>query len=85
MEFLAEHGVGLFDSRERLKLGLSRYAEHQATGQAAVRGHDLGPAHEHPVLHRIKAMAPQSSVRRRPVGQGDPFQRPAIQLHQHIA
>jgi integrase len=32
MEFLAEHGVGLFDSRERLKLGLSRYAEHRATG-----------------------------------------------------
>jgi hypothetical protein len=32
MEFLAEHGVGLFDSRERLKLGLSRYAEHRAAG-----------------------------------------------------
>lgn len=32
MEFLAGHGVGLFDSRERLKLGLSRYAEHRATG-----------------------------------------------------
>ncbi|MGH3921629.1 MAG: tyrosine-type recombinase/integrase [Pseudonocardiaceae bacterium] len=32
MEFLAEHGVGLFDSRDRLKLGLSRYAEHRATG-----------------------------------------------------
>jgi integrase len=32
MEFLTEHGVGLFDSRERLKLGLSRYAEHRATG-----------------------------------------------------
>ncbi|MGH3754229.1 MAG: tyrosine-type recombinase/integrase [Pseudonocardiaceae bacterium] len=32
MEFLAEHDVGLFDSRERLKLGLSRYAEHRATG-----------------------------------------------------
>ena len=32
MEFLAEHGVGLFDSRERLKSGLSRYAEHRATG-----------------------------------------------------
>src|SRR5437870_13223066 len=26
MEFLVEHGVELFDSRERLKLGLSRYA-----------------------------------------------------------
>lgn len=32
MEFLTEHDVGLFDSRERLKLGLSRYAEHRATG-----------------------------------------------------
>ncbi len=32
MEFLAEHGVGLFDSRDRLKLGLSRYAEHRAAG-----------------------------------------------------
>lgn len=32
MEFLTEHGVGLFDSRERLKLGLSRYAEHRAAG-----------------------------------------------------
>jgi integrase len=32
MEFLAEHGVGLFESRDRLKLGLSRYAEHRAAG-----------------------------------------------------
>ena len=32
MEFLAEHGVGLFDSRERLKQGLGKYAEHRATG-----------------------------------------------------
>ncbi len=32
MEFLAGYGVGLFDSRERLKLGLSGYAEHRATG-----------------------------------------------------
>jgi len=32
MEFLTEHGVGLFDSRDRLKLGLSRYAEHRANG-----------------------------------------------------
>jgi len=31
-EFLAEHGVGLFDSRERLKAGLSRYAKHRAAG-----------------------------------------------------
>ncbi|MET9882904.1 hypothetical protein ABZZ20_07000 [Streptomyces sp. NPDC006430] len=30
MEFLAEHGVGLFDSRVRLKAALSRYAEHRA-------------------------------------------------------
>lgn len=37
MEFLAEHGVGLFDSRARLKLGLSRYAEHRATGPLARR------------------------------------------------
>ena len=32
MEFLADHGVGLFDSRQRLKLALSRYAEVRATG-----------------------------------------------------
>ncbi|MBH0774691.1 tyrosine-type recombinase/integrase [Nocardia bovistercoris] len=32
MVFLAEHGVGLFDSRDRLKLALSRYAEYRATG-----------------------------------------------------
>jgi site-specific recombinase XerD len=37
MEFLAEHGVGLFDSRERLKLALSRYAEYRATGPLARR------------------------------------------------
>ena len=33
-EFIAEHGVGLFDSRERLKAGLSRYAEHRAAGRS---------------------------------------------------
>ena len=38
MEFLAEHGVGLFDSRERLKLALSRYAEHRATGPLRASG-----------------------------------------------
>lgn len=32
MEFLSEHHVDLFDSRERLKLALSRYAEQRATG-----------------------------------------------------
>ena len=36
-EFLAEHGVGLFDSRERLKSGLSRYAEHRAAGPIKAR------------------------------------------------
>ena len=36
-EFLAEHGVGLFDSRERLKSGLSRYAEHRAAGPIRAR------------------------------------------------
>lgn len=36
-EFLAEHGIGLFDSRERLKAGLSRYAEHRAAGPARAR------------------------------------------------
>jgi site-specific recombinase XerD len=36
-EFLAEHGVGLFDSRDRLKSGLSRYAEHRAAGPAKAR------------------------------------------------
>ncbi len=45
MEFLAAHGVGPFDSRERLKLGLSRYARapRNGSGQAAVRGHDGAP------------------------------------------
>ncbi len=37
MEFLAPHGVGLFDTRERLKLGLSRYAEHRAAGPLEAR------------------------------------------------
>ena len=36
-EFLAGHGVGLFDSRERLKSGLSRYAEHRAAGPVTAR------------------------------------------------
>ena len=36
-EFLAEHGVGLFDSRDRLKAGLSRYAEHRAAGPIRAR------------------------------------------------
>ena len=36
-EFLAEHGVGLFESRERLKAGLSRYAEHRAAGPVKSR------------------------------------------------
>ena len=36
-EFLVAHGVGLFDSRERLKAGLSRYAEHRAAGSAGAR------------------------------------------------
>ncbi|WP_219825366.1 site-specific integrase [Nonomuraea typhae] len=37
MEFLAEHGVALFDSRGRLKAGLSRYAEHRAAGPVEAR------------------------------------------------
>lgn len=36
-EFLSEHGVGLFESRERLKSGLSRYAEHRAAGPVKAR------------------------------------------------
>jgi site-specific recombinase XerD len=32
MEFLGVHGVGLFDSRERLKYALGTYAEYRATG-----------------------------------------------------
>ncbi|MFF5362504.1 site-specific integrase [Streptomyces scabiei] len=36
-EFLAEHGVGLFGSRERLKSGLSLYAEHRAAGPLKAR------------------------------------------------
>jgi site-specific recombinase XerD len=36
-EFLAEHGVGLFASRERLKSGLGRYAEHRAAGPVEAR------------------------------------------------
>jgi hypothetical protein len=31
-EFLGEHGVASFDSRERLKYALGRYAEYRATG-----------------------------------------------------
>ncbi|MGH3999153.1 MAG: hypothetical protein ACRDTJ_17050, partial [Pseudonocardiaceae bacterium] len=37
MEFLADHGVGLFDTRERLKHSLGKYAEHRATGPTARR------------------------------------------------
>ncbi|MFJ2202834.1 site-specific integrase [Streptomyces violaceusniger] len=37
MEFLAEHGVEVFDSRQRLKAGLSRYAEHRAAGSLKAR------------------------------------------------
>jgi site-specific recombinase XerD len=37
MEFLPQHDVGLFDTRERLKLGLSRYAEHRAGGPLPAR------------------------------------------------
>jgi site-specific recombinase XerD len=32
LEFLGEHGVSLFDSRERLKYALGKYAEYRATG-----------------------------------------------------
>jgi site-specific recombinase XerD len=37
MEFLGLHGVGVFDLRERLKLALSRYAEHRAVGPVRQR------------------------------------------------
>ncbi len=37
MEFLAVHGVGQFDSRVRLRAGLSRYAEHRAAGPLKAR------------------------------------------------
>ena len=36
MEFLSEHGVGLFDSRGRLKQALGKYAEYRAAGPAAL-------------------------------------------------
>src|SRR6266568_5048985 len=37
MEFLADRGVGVFASRERLRVALSGYAEHRATGPAGRR------------------------------------------------
>ena len=37
MEFLAAHGVGTFDSRDRLKQALGKYAEHRAAGPVAER------------------------------------------------
>ena len=37
MEFLAVHGVGLFDSRARLKQALGTYAGHRAAGPVAER------------------------------------------------
>ena len=37
IEFLGLHGVGVFDLREQLKAGLSRYAEHRATGPGRQR------------------------------------------------
>lgn len=36
-EFLAEHGVALFDSREQLKHGLGKYAQHRASGPVRER------------------------------------------------
>ena len=33
-EFLSEHGVGLFDSRDQLKQALGKYAEYRAAGPA---------------------------------------------------
>jgi hypothetical protein len=36
MEFLSPYGVGLFDSRERLKQALGKYAEYRASGPAAL-------------------------------------------------
>ena len=37
MEFLADRGVGVFASRERLRVALSGYAEHRATGPVGRR------------------------------------------------
>jgi integrase len=37
MEFLGAHGVGTFDSRDRLKQALGKYAEHRAAGPVAER------------------------------------------------
>ncbi len=37
MEFLAGHGVGLFDSRQQLKAALGKYAGHRATGPVKER------------------------------------------------
>jgi integrase len=37
MEFLAGHGVGLFDSRGHLKYALGKYAEHRAAGPSGER------------------------------------------------
>ena len=37
MVFLAGHGVGLFDSRDRLKHALGKYAEYRGTGPVAER------------------------------------------------
>jgi integrase len=37
MEFLARHGVGLFDSRDRLRHALGKYAEHRAAGPVEQR------------------------------------------------
>jgi site-specific recombinase XerD len=37
MEFLTEHGVVLFDSRERLKQALGKYAERRGTGPVSQR------------------------------------------------
>jgi integrase len=37
MTFLAGRGIGLFDERDRLRAGLSAYAEYRATGPLAAR------------------------------------------------
>lgn len=49
MEFLAQHGVGLFDSRGTVEAGVEplRRTSGDRADQAPVRSHDLEPAHEH--------------------------------------
>lgn len=78
-EFLDEHGVGLFDSRERLKLALGKYAEYRAAGPAEKRfAATTAPAQSRNGSSYSKASGVAPALRHEPLAQPAP---PAQQGH----